>query len=357
MGEDISANDSSTLGRATINDVARAAGVSTATVSRALRNHAYVAESTRRKVLQAAEQLLYVANSNAAALASGQTRTVGLLAPLLTSWYTSEVVAGVEEVFSLARYDLLIGTANPLAREHIFRGDARFQQRIDGVILVDVFCSEDGARQLAALHTPAIVLGERLTSVTSISVDNERGARMACQHLVELGHRRIGLVGGHAHMDVGHNVPAERAAGFRAALAAAGLKLPAQMVVDGDFSIEGGRKAIHTLMSRARPPTAVWLMSDEMCFGALQALRELSLVAGRDVSVIGFDDHPASGAFGLTTIRQPVRDMGRLGARLMLDHLQGVGSVTHHPMELSLVERITCGPPPWPTSTTVHMVN
>ncbi len=332
--------------RATIDDVARAAGVSTATVSRALRNHAHVAEPTRRKVLQAAEQLLYVANSNAAALASGQTRTVGLLAPLLTSWYTSEVVAGVEEVFAQARYDLLIGTANPLARERIFRGDARFHQRIDGIILVDVFCADAGATQLAALDTPVVVLGERLSAVTSISVDNRRGARMAARHLIELGHRRIGLVGGHAHLDVVHNVPTERADGFRSALTSAGLHLPAQMIVDGDFSIEGGRQAIHTLMSRPKPPTAVWLMSDEMCFGALKALRELNLVAGRDVSIIGFDDHPASDAFGLTTIRQPVRDSGRLGARLMLDQLEGFGSLMHHPIELTLVERLSTGPPP-----------
>ncbi len=331
-------------GRATIDDVAREAGVSTATVSRALRNHPYVAESTRRKVLQAADRLLYVANSNAARLASGQTRTVGLLAPLLTSWYTSEVVAGVEEVFAHAGYDLLIGTANPLARDKLFRGDARFQQRIDGVILVDVFCSEERARQLATLDTPAIVLGERLESVTSVSVDNARGARMAALHLIDLGHRRIGLVGGQAHLDVVHNVPTERATGFTAALEAAGLCLPQQFFEDGGFTIEGGRRAMHGLMSRTTPPTAVWLMSDEMAFGALQALRELQLVAGRDVSVIGFDDHPASNAFGLTTIRQPVRDIGRLGARLMLDQLTGSSGVMHYPIDLNLVERITCGP-------------
>lgn len=346
IGGDPNDTFGSSLGRATIDDVARAAGVSTATVSRALRNHAYVAEPTRRKVLAAAERLLYVANPNAAALASGQTRTIGLLAPLLTSWYTSEVVAGVEEVFAHELYDLLIGTANPLARERIFRGDARFQQRIDGVILVDVFCSEAGARQLAALDTPVVVLGERLESVTSVSVDNAEGARMAAGHLLALGHRRIGLVGGHAHLDVVHNVPTERAEGFTAALAAAGVKVPTRYIQDGDFTIEGGRRSMLTLMSRRTPPTAVWLMSDEMAFGALQALRELGLTPGRDVSVIGFDDHPASNAFGLTTIRQPVRDIGRLGARLMLDQLEGFGTVMHHPIELNLVERITCGPPP-----------
>lgn len=338
--------DSSSHSPATIEDVARAAGVSTATVSRALRNHAYVAEPTRRRVLEAAEELSYVANSNAARLASGQTRTVGLLAPLLTSWYTSEVVAGVEEVLSQARYDLLIGTANPLARERIFRGDARFQQRIDGVLLVDISCSEDGAKRLATLDTPVIVLGERSRSVTSLSIDDARGARMAARHLLDLGHRRFGLVGGDAHLDVVHEVPGERASGFTAALAAAGIHLPPSYIVDGDFTIEGGRNATLSLLSLPTPPTAIWLMSDEMAFGALQALRELGLVAGVDVSIIGFDDHTASNAFGLTTIRQPVRDIGRLGARLMLERLEGSGAVMHHAMELTLIERCSTGRAP-----------
>jgi len=332
--------------RATIDDVAREAGVSTATVSRALRNHPYVAESTKRKVLSAVERLQYVANSNASRLASGQSRTVGLIAPLLTSWYTSEVVVGVEEVLAHARYDLLIGTANPTARERIFRGDARFHQRIDGVILVDVFCSEAGAQQLAALDTPVVVLGEQLQSVTSVSVDNNRGARLAAKHLIDLGHRRIALVGGHAHVEVAHNVPMEREAGFRAALEAAGVRLPAQYVDDADFTIEGGRRSMERMLALPKPPTAVFFMSDEMAFGALWALRDAGLQVGRDISVVGFDDHPVSESMGLTTVRQSVRDIGRLGARLMLDALEGFGTVQHHPVELELVTRATTGTPP-----------
>lgn len=330
--------------KATIEDVAREAGVSTATVSRALHGHPHVSDITRRRVQQAAERLLYVANPNAARLASGRSRTIGLLAPLLTSWYTGEVVAGVEEVLAEARYDLLIGTAHPLARERIFRGDARFQQRIDGAVLVDVFCEEAGARQLAALDYPVVVLGERLRSVTSVSVDNARGARLAARHLIDLGHRRIGLVGGHADRDVSHNVPTERAAGFHAALRSAGIRPAAEMETEGDFTIDGGHRAMRALLALSKPPTAVFLMSDEMAFGALQALREQGLLPGRDVAVVGFDDHPAAEAFGLTTIRQPVRDLGRLGARLMLDHLDGFGEVEHHPVELNLIVRESTRP-------------
>ena len=124
-------SDASPRSRATIDDVARQAGVSTATVSRALRAHPYVAESTRQRVLDAVEELHYVANASAARLASGQSRTVGLITPMLTTWYTSELMVGVEEVLTQARFDLLIGTANPAARERIFLGDARFEQRVE----------------------------------------------------------------------------------------------------------------------------------------------------------------------------------------------------------------------------------
>lgn len=331
--------------RATIDDVAREAGVSTATVSRALRHHPYVAESTRQRVLSAVERLRYVANANASRLASGQSRTVGLVAPMLTSWYTSELTVGVEEVLTQARFDLLIGTANSAARERIFRGDARFQQRVDGVILVDVFCGDEVAERLADLDTPIIVLGEQLQGLTSVSIDNTRGARLAARHLVELGHKRIALVGGHTNLDVAKNVPTERTAGFRESLRLAGLRLPDAYLQDGDFTIAGGRAAMQRLLALAKPPTAVFFLSDEMAFGALQAIRDAGLTVGSDVSVVGFDDHPVAEAIGLTTVRQPVRDIGRLGARLMLDALDGFGVVRHHPVEVALVERHSTGRP------------
>lgn len=327
-------------GPATIDDVAREAGVSTATVSRALRNHHHVAESTRQRVADAAERLNYVANPNASRLASGTSRTIGLLAPLLTSWYTTEVVAGVEEVLEQSHYDLLIGSANPLARDRIFKGDANFRQRVDGVVLVDVFCSEVGARKLAKLDVPTIVLGERVRAVTSLSVDNRLGAAIAARHLLELGHRRIAMIGGRADPAVDHNVPTERAAGFTAALRAGGVRLPLAMQADGDFKVTGGYHATRRLLRQRTPPTAIFCMSDEMAFGALQAARELGIRIGDELSVVGFDDHPIAEAFGLTTVRQPVRDMGRTAARLMLERVATEGTPPiHHPVEVRLIAR------------------
>jgi DNA-binding LacI/PurR family transcriptional regulator len=224
-------------------------------------------------------------------------------------------------------------------------GETRFRQRVDGMILVDVMCREAGARRLARLDVPVVVLGEELHAVDSVSVDNVAGAAMAAQHLIELGHRHIGVVGGHSNAEDEHDVPNDRTNGFRRALATAGVGLPDHLVRDGGFTIDGGRRAMHALMQLAQPPTGVFAMSDEMGFGALQALRERGLVAGRDVSVVGFDDHPVSDAAGLTTVRQPVRTIGRFGAQVLLERLEGIGTTHHREMPLSLVVRATTGVP------------
>lgn len=326
-------------GPATIADVARVAGVSTATVSRALRDHPYVTDETRRKVLDAVSRLRYVANPNASRLASGSTGTIGLIAPVLTSWYTSELVAGVEEVLSEAERDLLIGSARTQQRESMFRGDIQFHQRVDGIILVDVFCSEEGAGRLSAMGIPVVVLGERLHSVTSVAVDNAAGAALAAGHLVATGHRDIALVEGQSHIDLAHNVPTERAAGFLGELRRHGLDLDPRRRADGGFSISGGRAAMHRLLDEPQRPTAVFLMNDEMAFGALQALRERGLRPGHDIAVVGFDDHPVAESVGLSSVRQQVREIGRTGARLMMERLDGEGTVRQVAAPLELVVR------------------
>ncbi|MEZ5248320.1 MAG: LacI family DNA-binding transcriptional regulator [Ilumatobacteraceae bacterium] len=331
--------------RATIDDVAREAGVSTATVSRALRHHPYVAESTRQRVLSAVERLRYVANANAARLASGQSRTVGLVAPMITSWYTSELTVGVEEVLTQARFDLLIGTANSAARERIFSGDARFQQRVDGVILVDVFCGDDAATRLADLDTPIVVLGEQVRDLTSVSIDNTRSARLAARHLIELGHKRIASSAGTPTSTSRRTSrpTARRAFATRCAAPASGCPTPTCTT------------ATSPSRAAAKPCTdcSSWRSPRRRCsscptrWRSVRSTRcdERELQVGRDVSVVGFDDHPVSEAIGLTTVRQPVRDIGRLGARLMLDALDGFGVVRHHPVEVDLVARMSTGRP------------
>jgi DNA-binding LacI/PurR family transcriptional regulator len=227
----------------------------------------------------------------------------------------------------------------------MLNGETRFKQRVDGVILVDVMCREAGAERLAQIDVPVVVLGEALHAVDSVAVDNIAGASLAAQHLLQLGHRHIAVVGGVSYAEDVHDVPNSRAAGFRSTLGVAGVRLRDEYMADGGFTIEGGRVAGHALLDLPEPPTAIFAMSDEMAFGVLKALRERHLVAGDDVSVIGFDDHPVSDAVGLTTVRQPVRSIGRTGARVLLDLLHGAARSRHHHIPLTLVERSSTGVP------------
>ena len=332
--------------KASIVDVAERAGVSVATVSRALRNHQYVAEATRARVREAAAALHYVADANASRLASGRSNTIGLLAPILTSWYTSEIIVGVEEVLTDVGLDLLISTRGLPHERNEFTLASAFRQRVDGVILVDAFVYESGARELMKAATPAVALGEKLDAVPSLCIDNQLGGELATRHLLELGHRRIGLMGGPSARDVVSTVPQQRTAGYAAALASQRIKVDKSLLVDGGFTIEGGRRSARRLLSTPHPPTAIFCMSDEMAFGVLQACRELGISVPGEFSVIGFDDHSVAEAVGLSTIQQPVRQMGNLAARLMADVLAGHDPVSsYHPQAITLIQRWSTGPP------------
>jgi LacI family transcriptional regulator, repressor for deo operon, udp, cdd, tsx, nupC, and nupG len=304
-------------GTATIADVAKLAGVSEATVSRAMRDFPQVRPELRDRVLAAAAELHYVADSNASRLASGKTRTVGLVAPQLMTWYVSQMSAGLEDVLHPAGNDLLISAlSTPTRRQELQDGRATFRQRVDAVVLVDAFVGHDWVPP--ASEPPAIVVGERLDSGFSLGIDDEHGGLIAMQHLIDLGHRQIGLLGGHSPVAEFSPVSELRQSGALRALSNVGLRLFGEY--NGMFSIEGGYKAMCELLvlPKIHRPTALFCYSDEMAFGAFQAARELGVSIPGDLSIIGFDDHPVSESVGLTTVRQPVRELGRRAAHRVL---------------------------------------
>lgn len=330
--------------RATIEDVARHAGVSVATVSRALRDLPHVKAATKDRVRRSAEHLQYVADTNAARLASGRTRTIGLIAPIMTSWYTGEMVAGVEDVLQAQGYDLLITTSG-LRHRGQAADQMAFQQRVDGAVLVDVFCGDDTARRIAAAGTAAMVVGEELSALPSIAIDNRLGAELAVRHLLELGHRRIGLIGGRSEGDTVSTVPDQREDGYARALRDARVRRDRKLELDGAFTIAGARTAARRLLQASDRPTAIFCMSDEMGFGVMQVARELGIRVPDQLSVVGFDDHPVAEAFGLTTVRQPVREMGRMAATSLIDVLdRGAPSPRHRNMPVGLIQRSSSAP-------------
>jgi DNA-binding LacI/PurR family transcriptional regulator len=334
--------------RTRIEDVAAAAGVSVATVSRALRNLPNVAETTRLRVIAIAEELNYRADPAAARLAAGTARTITVVVPHLASWYFSTVIAGAEAVCSEAGYEcLVLGVGTIEQCNHLLGEQGHFERRTDGLILVNIPATAEQAESLRERRVRLATVGTLTPGCPSVSIDDEHTGRLATTHLLELGHRRIALISGQSEDPMDFDVPRQRRAGYVAALGAAGIEPDASLMVSGNFGIGGGQEAMAALLSLDDPPTAVFAMSDEMAFGALFELSERNLRAGVDVSLIGVDDHDVSRVLRLTTVRQHVADHGSSAARALIAQLQDRNApITNVDSPVELVVRSTTGPGP-----------
>jgi DNA-binding LacI/PurR family transcriptional regulator len=303
---------------ASIEDVARQAGVSIATVSRALRGLPDVAAATRDRVLEAAAELDYVASPFAARLASGRTATVGVVVPFINRWFFSEVIDAVESVLRGAGYDLLLYNLGDEAGRARFFDEMPMRKRVDAVLIASLVLTEEEFTSLGALKCPVAVLGLDHEGSLSTRIDDAAGARAAVEHLLGLGHRRIGLIGGDTDDPMRFTPPHHRERGYRAALLAGGIEPEPELEVLGYFTVEGGAEATKQLLALANPPTAIFAESDEMAYGALRVLRESGRRVPQDVAVMGFDDHFLSSLLDLSTIRQPVAEQARdLTSRLL----------------------------------------
>ena len=330
---------------ATIDEIATAAGVSIATVSRALRDLPNVAPATRARVLEVAARFDYEVHPQASRLASGRTSTVGVVAPLFGTWFPSRALGGINSVFAKAGYDLLISMmTHPEDRQRFLQGARSFCRRVDGIVLIDTFVSAEGTSAEAFFNRPVVAVGERLEGASSIAVDNRLAARLATEHLIELGHRRIGLIAGPRPEGLPTPIPAERRFGYDDALRAAGLPIDPGLIVDGEGSAVGGAAAVGRLLDGSQPPTAVFCLADEMAFGVLQAAARRGLAVPTDLSVVGFDDHDLSGALGLTTMRQAVDEMGVHAAETVLALIDGSETVGDITWDVPLIVRDTTAP-------------
>ncbi|MBA2389473.1 MAG: LacI family DNA-binding transcriptional regulator [Geodermatophilaceae bacterium] len=308
---------------ASIFDVADRAGVSPSTVSRALRGLPNVAPATRERVARAAHELFYVASPAASGLASGRTTTVGIVVPFLSRWFFMRVVQGAEEVIRAAGYDVLLHNLGDAAGRERFFDRLPLNRKVDGIVLVDVTVQPHEQARLQALGVPVTVVGGDALGVGAVGIDDAAGVRMAVRHLVHLGHRDIGMLGGDAATGLNFAVPGRRRTTFLGAIAEAGLVTKPEWVVSSDWGIEGGARATERLLSSRRVPTALFAESDEVAFGALRTLRLAGLDVPRRMSVIGFDDHEMASVVNLTTVAQPVDAQGAAAARLLIHAMLG----------------------------------
>jgi LacI family repressor for deo operon, udp, cdd, tsx, nupC, and nupG len=293
---------------ASIEDVARRAGVSIATVSRALRGLPDVATSTRERVLEAAADLHYIASPFAARLASGRTATVGVVVPFVNRWFFAEVIDTVETALRKAGFDLLLYNLGDEDGRTRFFDVMPMRKRVDAVLVASLVLADQEIKALASLDCPLGLLGLAHAGFLSTRIDDAASARTAVNHLLALGHRDVALIGGDTDDPMRFTPPLHRQDGYRDALTSAGIEPDPAMSQLGYFTVQGGMDACERLLDLTPRPTAIFAESDEMAFGAMRTLRRRKLRVPDDVAVIGFDDHANAELLDLSTIRQPVAE-------------------------------------------------
>jgi LacI family transcriptional regulator len=305
--------------RVTIREIADLAGVSIATVSRVVNGRDDVAPQTRETVMRVIEERGYTTNRNARALSAGRTGVVGMLVPLVYPAYFSAILSGVAEALYEQDFRLLLSPTQHQHDREVSLLDRLVDGMADGALIV---LPEESSEELEGLLErgysfvvvdPRMPLGERIPAV---SAAHTAGADQAMRHLLQLGHRRIGALTGPR----GWVATEDRRRGYHAALAAAGILPDPELEMESNFEIGGGLDAAGRLLDLPDPPTAIFAFNDNLAIGTIAAARERGLSVPDDLSVVGFDDveHATIATPALTTVRQPLAEMGRMAVSILV---------------------------------------
>ena len=333
--------------RSTIHDIAAEAGVSVATVSRVLNARDHVAPETRERIARIVRERGYVVNRSARNLQDGRTGLVGLLVPLVHPHYFSTIVAGASEaLFEQDQRAVLSATEHKHDRE-VTLLDRLMHGMADGALVVLPEETSDELERLLDTNYRFVVIDPRLpldARIPAVSAAHSSGASDAVRHLLELGHRRIAAITGPRDWVATE----ERRRGYHAALASYGILPDPRLEIEADFEIPGGTRAAARLLETAEPPTAIFAFNDNLAIGTIRAARAHGLRVPEDLSVVGFDDseHASLITPTLTTVRQPLAEMGRTAVNLLRRLLDGQRVETLH-VELGtrLVVRDSTAPP------------
>ena len=308
--------------RITLEEVARLAGVSTATVSRVLSKPDVVRSNTKEQVMAAVRQLDYQPDAAARALASGRTHTVGCVIPTLDHAIFARSTQAMQTTLAQAGYQLLVASHeyDPATEFEVVR--ALQQRGVDSLVLVGTDHAPRLWKALSVWRKPTLLTWSCDPRLPSLGFDNAGAARMATQHLLGLGHRRIGVISGlTAHNDRARS----RIDGVRQALTQLKLTLPPSLVTEQAFNLEGGRLGLRKLMSGRQPPTAIFCGNDLLAVGALLEAQRMNLKVPEHLSICGIDNLEIAEAInpGLTTVSLPTQDLGRIAAQYMLSAISG----------------------------------
>jgi DNA-binding LacI/PurR family transcriptional regulator len=288
-----------------IKEIAEEAGVSPATVSRALRGFQHVNDATRAKIVAAAEKFNYPITPSPGRVNLGRTNSVGIVAPYISRWYFAQVISGAEQALREAGLDLLLYNFSQMKGRELLFQHQLLKGRVDALIVISLPPTEEEFDSMLNLGIPVSLVGMHHKNCSSVAIDDVAAARTATQHLVNQGHKNIALMSGRPDDPFNFSVPQDRRKGFLQALAENGLEWEQSREVHGDFTMNTASRAMDDLLARPNRPTAIFCESDEMAFGAMQAARRHGLKVPDDISIIGFDGHEMAEYSDLSTIEQP----------------------------------------------------
>jgi len=335
-----------TTKNSTIFDVASEAGVSYATVSRVINNDPHVKAETRQRIMSTMERLGYVVNRQARSLAGGRSQMIGLLVPDLETGYIGEIIRGIDTELEISQYDIVLYTTHRREAKEAGYVASLAQGVVDGLLLVLPRNPLNFLDSLRQRHFPHVLIDHQGVDDQgpAVGATNWQGAYTATEYLIKLGHKRIGFITG--WMDLG--CARDRLAGYKSALRTYHLPVDENLIYEGDFHQPSGYEGASAFVKLPDPPTAIFASNDVMAMGAIEAVRVHGLHISNDMSILGFDDipqvvnlHPR-----LTTVRQPLEQMGRVAAQMLMDFLKAPQKIPHRiELPTELIVRDSCSEP------------
>jgi LacI family transcriptional regulator len=325
----------------TIKDVAREAGVSYSTVSRVMNDYEHVRADKRERVLAAMERLGYVVNLQARSLAGGHSQVIGLVVHDLGNPYTAQIVQSIDEELAISGYELILHTTHGHHQKEAIYVDILTHGMADGLIMLIPLGPTPYLQQLRERHFPYVIISdhEQFDGFSpTILTKSKQAAYKVMRSLIDLGHRRIGFISGRSDFVSAR----ERLDAYKTALADCHIPFDPQLLQMGDYQYRSGYMAANALLNLPQPPSAIFAANDLMAYAVYDVARSRGLRIPEELSVAGFDDVPQSAYMhpGLTTVRQPLLEMGREAARLLLQYIENPEcSVEYVALQAELVIR------------------
>ena len=326
----------------TIYDVARAAGVSPATVSRVLNAPQKVSPETRSTVVSAISQLGFIPKAESRARALKKSERIGVITPMFTAHSFVQRLRGIAAALTATSYELVIYTVDSRARLDGYLETLPLTRNLDGLIVISLRLEDEVAAYLLQHGLQTVLIEYPQFVLSSVEIDDIAGGALAADYLLKKGHRRCAFLGDADSPEYGVHPISQRLVGFRQALHAAGVTLPDEYIRLVPYDLETTRRDTRKMLDSVDPPTALFAATDLQAMGVLKAARDLGLAVPRDLAVIGFDDLDMADYIGLTTVRQPLDESGRVAAELLLTHIADpTRPIQHIQLPLAVIQRET----------------